>query len=99
MTWNHLAMVSEDAGKLDAAEMWYRKAIAGLRAAADHASLAVCLNNLADLLQSQTNRLAEARQLAEESLAICQTLDPGAAEIWKIYNLLARLRTKSGSHG
>ena len=50
-----------------------------------------CLSNLADLLQHQPGRLAEARQLAEESLAIKQTLDPGAAEIWTTYNILAQI--------
>ena len=49
------------------------------------------LNNLADLLQTQPGRLAEARQLAEEALAIKQTLDPGAAEIWTTYNILAEI--------
>ena len=34
-------------------------------------------------------RLAEARQLAEEALTIRKTLDPGAAQIWKIYSILA----------
>ena len=38
--------------------------------------------------------MAEARQLAEEALAIKQTLDPGAAEIWKAYNILAKIALK-----
>ncbi len=47
------------------------------------------LRNLAGLLRTQPGRLDEARELAEQSLAIKKTLDPGAAEIWKIYGLLA----------
>lgn len=90
-TWNQLAMVNESAGKPDAAEMWYRKAIVGFRAVGDDISPSKCFSNLADLLQSQPGRLAEARQLAEEALAIDKTLDPGAAEIWKTYNLLAKI--------
>jgi hypothetical protein len=37
------------------------------------------------------DRLPEARQLAEEALAINQTLDPAAAEIWKTYTILAKI--------
>jgi hypothetical protein len=48
-----------------------------------------CLSSLANLLRTHPERLDEARELAEESLAIKQTLDSGAAEIWKIYGRLA----------
>ena len=54
-------------------------------------NLSKALSNLADLLLPQPGRLAEARQLAEEALAIMQTLDPGAAEIWTTYNILAQI--------
>ena len=54
--------------------------------------LASHLNNFADLLRDLPGRLAEARQLAEEALAIKQTLDPGAAVIWKTYNFLPKSR-------
>jgi tetratricopeptide (TPR) repeat protein len=90
-TWNQLAIVNMNAGKPDAAEMWYRKAIEGFHAIGDKISPSKCLNNLANLLQTQPGRLAEARQLAEEALAIKQTLDPGAAEIWTTYNILAEI--------
>jgi tetratricopeptide (TPR) repeat protein len=49
------------------------------------------LSNLANLLQTQPGRLDEARELAEEALAIMKTLDPGAAEIWTTYNILAEI--------
>lgn len=90
-SWNQLAIVNESAGKPDAAEMWYRKAIEGFRTDDQAFYRASALNNLADLLQTQPGRLAEARQLAEEALAIEQTLDPGAAEIWSTYELLAQI--------
>ena len=90
-TWNQLALVNENAGKPDAAEMWYRKAIKGKRKHDTRASLSRSLSNLAVLLQTQPGRLDEARQLAEESLAIKQTLNPGAVEIWKTYELLAQI--------
>jgi len=88
-TWNQLAIVNQNAGKPAAAETWYRKAIAQHRADNSPNELAAGLNNLADLLRQQPGRLAEARRLAEEALALKQTLEPGVAEIWKSYNLLA----------
>jgi tetratricopeptide (TPR) repeat protein len=95
-TWNHLAIISENAGKPDAAEMWYRKSIDGLRDTPT--SLAAGIQNLAHLLQGQPGRLAEARKLAEEALAIKQTLDPGAAQIWKTYGILADIATKEAQN-
>jgi tetratricopeptide (TPR) repeat protein len=93
-TWNQLAFVTANAGRPEAAEMWYRKAIGAFRAAKDEINLSKGLNNLADLLQNLPGRLAEARQLAEESLGIAKTLDPGAAAIWKTYNILAEIAEK-----
>jgi len=90
-TWNQLAMVNKSAGKPEAAETWYRKAIDGGRKTGDAASVSKVLYNLANLLQTQPGRLDEARELAEEALAIMKTLDPGAAEIWKTYNILAKI--------
>nr|VFK80124.1 MAG: Tetratricopeptide repeat-containing protein [Candidatus Kentron sp. SD] len=90
-TWNGLAVLNQSAGRIDAAERWYRKAMDGGRQTGDTLPTARALNNLADLLQSQPGRLAEAQGLAEESLAIKETLDPGAAEIWKTYNVLAQI--------
>lgn len=89
--WCQLANVSVLAGKPVAAELWYRKAIEGFQAGTEAINLSKGLSNLAGLLQTQPGRLAEARQLAEEALAIKQTLDPGAAEIWKSYELLAQI--------
>ena len=84
-TWNNLAVLNQSAGRIDAAERWYRKAMDGGRQTGDTLPTARALNNLADLLQSQPGRLDEARRLAEEAL------DPGAAEIWKTYELLAQI--------
>ena len=90
-TWNQLALVNEGAGKPDAAEMWYRKAIEGFRGGKEAINLSTALNNLANLLRTQPGRLAEARGLAEEALDIKRPLDPGAAEIWKAYTILAQI--------
>ncbi len=90
-TWNQLAVVCELSGRPEAAETWYRKAIDGGKATGDTVGVSKGLSNLAGLLLAQPDRLAEARRLAEEALAIMQTLDPGAAQIWKTYNILAQI--------
>jgi len=96
-SWNQLAQVTELAGKPAEAETWYRKAIDGSKAAGDTANVSKMLSNLANLLQQHfPARLAEARQLAEESLAIDKTLDPVAAQIWKTYNILANIAEQQG---
>ncbi len=87
-TWNQLAIVCKGSGKLEAAEAWYRKAIRGFKDGRDRINESKALSNLAALLKNDPNRLAEARQLAEEALSIDKTLDPAAAEIWKTYELL-----------
>ena len=45
-------------------------------------------------MQNRPGRLADARQLAEESLAVKTILDPSAAQIWRIYSVLARIADK-----
>ncbi len=90
-TWNALASLSKEMGKPEAAETWYRKAIEGSRQVGQTRSTGFALSNLAKLLRKQPRRLAEARQLAEESLAIGKTLDPSAAEIWTTYTILAQI--------
>jgi tetratricopeptide (TPR) repeat protein len=96
MTWNQLAIVCEYSGKPKEAEAWYRKAIEGHKKVSDILPLSRALNNLADLLQTQGN-LTAAQSLAEEAIAIAQTLDPAAAEIWKIYELLAQITSQQGA--
>ncbi|MDY6939402.1 MAG: tetratricopeptide repeat protein [Cyanobacteriota bacterium] len=95
-TWNQLARVNALIGKPEAAEAWYRKAIAVFQEEkeGDRISESKVLNNLANLLQTQPHQLPEARQLAEDALAIQETLDPAAAEIWKTYNILAQIAQK-----
>ncbi|MCE7985972.1 MAG: CHAT domain-containing protein [Caldilinea sp. CFX5] len=95
-TWNNLALVIANAGKVAAAEGWYRKAIEGGRSVGDQLPTSRALSNLADLLRHQPGRLAEARGLAEEALAIDQTLDPGASEIWNTYTILAEIAEQAG---
>jgi tetratricopeptide (TPR) repeat protein len=89
MTWNQMASVNRYAGKPAAAEGWYRKAIEAQRIVGNALSLARALSNLANLLVAEQGQLDEARRLAEEALALKKTLDPGAADIWTTYSILA----------
>lgn len=86
----------EGAGNLKEGEEWYRKAINVNRKTGDLVLLSSYLSNLANLIQKFPNRLNEAQQLAEESLAIKATLDPAAAQIWTTYNILAEISDKQG---
>jgi tetratricopeptide (TPR) repeat protein len=95
-TWNELASLNRLAGNLDSAEAWYRKAIQGSETVGDRWSQSVALSNLADLLQQFGDRLPEARQSAEDSLAIKQTLDPNTATIWTTYQILAEITAQQG---
>jgi len=99
-TWNQLAMINEDTGKFEAAEAWYRKAIEGGKKVGDTVNVAGMLNNLASLLKTNyPNRLPEARQLAEEALAIRKPLDPAVSGIWKTYDILAEIAEQEGDGG
>ncbi|HEY9803656.1 MAG TPA: CHAT domain-containing protein [Leptolyngbyaceae cyanobacterium] len=95
-TWQQLGILNASAGKLVEAEAWYRKALEQYQQLKNQASASLALNNLANLLQNQPHRLSEARQFAEEALAIKKTLDPAAAEIWKTYDILADIADKQG---
>jgi tetratricopeptide (TPR) repeat protein len=88
-SWAALATVLELVGKPAAAQAWYRKSI---DTQGDNPRLqAVQLTNLADLLSDQPERLAESRELALKALAMKQSLDPGASQIWETYDVLARI--------
>lgn len=90
-SWDHLAQVCTFTRNSLAAEDWFRKALEGRRASDDRVGEARTLHNLAKLLSTLPRRLAEARRLAEEGLTILQTLEPGVAEIWETYTLLAEI--------
>ena len=83
-------------GRGGAAEQWYSKALDVRWEADDRPGLAIILNNLADLLANDPARLDEARGLAEEGLAISETLDPAAMQIWTTYELLACIADRQG---
>ncbi len=95
-TWNQLALVNKYAGNPAAAETWYWKAIAGAKAGGDKFVESRSLKNLVILLQQDPNRLTEAQQHGEATLAIEKTLDPNSTEIWKTYEILAKITEKQG---
>jgi tetratricopeptide (TPR) repeat protein/CHAT domain-containing protein len=99
-TYNQLALVSQNAGRIESAISWYEKAANAFRELKDARSQFKVLNNLASLLQSQPNPtvtiLSTARHYAEAALAIMQTLDPSAAEIWKVLTTLAEIAEQQG---
>ena len=90
-TWSNLALVSWEGGKPEAAEMWLQKTIEVDRKFGNPIELAPDLSNLARMLLNLPDRLAEARQLAEEALATYMTLGPGATQVWRIYIVLAEI--------
>ncbi|MBD2214530.1 tetratricopeptide repeat protein [Nostoc linckia FACHB-104] len=95
-TWGQLGSLNRLVDNLGEAEAWFRKALKQFQKLENQANVSSILSNLANLLQNQPHRLSEARQLAEEALAIKKTLDPAAAEIWKIYDTLADIADKQG---
>jgi Tfp pilus assembly protein PilF len=95
-SWGPVASLCEATGRLAEAEQWYRKALAAFKEGKDWPHVAVTLGNLAILLANNPAHLDKARGLAEEGLAIFETLDPAAAEIWKNYYLLARITSQQG---
>lgn len=96
-TWNQLAVLSVAAGKPEAAEEWFRKAIDGGRQLNDLFGLAPRLSNLALLLFTNPSRLVEARQLAEEALKIKLSLDADGSEVWTTYSVLAKIADKEAT--
>jgi tetratricopeptide (TPR) repeat protein len=96
-SWHQIARICEATGRLAEGEKWYRKALKAFQDEEDRPNSARTLNNLASLLVKASVRLDEARSLAEESLAIKETLDPAAAEIWTTYNILARIAAQQGN--
>ena len=93
-TWSQLAVLAQEAGRPEDAEAWYRKALDLDRLIGNPTRLGHRLHYLADLLQDQPGRLVDARQLAEEALAVSQSLDPAAADIWSHYGILASIIEK-----
>lgn len=95
--WNALATVLADAGRLPEAESWYRKIRDACRAAGEPYLESSSLHNLAHLLSRCPGRLAEARHFAKQALAMRKTLDPATIEIWKSYDLLAKIAAAEGN--
>lgn len=95
-TYTNLAVAMIAAERNDDAETYFRRAMDHLAQIGQEKERAIVTGNLAALLQSNPDRLSEARTLAEQSLAIRKNLDPGVAEIWKSYHILAEIADKQG---
>jgi len=96
MTWGQLSNLSFKSGKITESVAWGRTAADKFEVIGDRINASKALSNLANLLQQDPNRLKEAQQLAEESLAILLTLDPAVAQLWRIYTVLAEISDKQG---
>jgi SagB-type dehydrogenase family enzyme len=96
-SWSQLVVLNQEAGRPDAAEEWCRKAIAAHRRVGISMHLVRRLSELAALLGNLPGRLGEARHLAEEALGIAHSLDPGAAEAWRVYGILADVSDKEAA--
>jgi tetratricopeptide (TPR) repeat protein len=95
-TCNQLAIVARLWGKPAEAEQWYRRAL-GYSGNASKPHTSTMLNNLASLIKDEIragrqphHRLAEAQQLAEQALAIKETLD-ASGELWTTLSILATI--------
>ncbi len=103
MTCNQLAMVAKNSGRPDEAEGWYKRALElDEKVQLGSPSNAKHLNNLANLLVSEVRagralrtRLAEAKDYAEQALAIMERLDASSG-IWTDFSILAEIADLEG---
>jgi SagB-type dehydrogenase family enzyme len=92
--WYQLARVFQQQGQWTEAERHYQEAVRLDRRIGNAEQLERHLSALADMLQRQPDRVAEARQLVEEALGIAQTLDPAGSAVWSNFGLLASVIEK-----
>jgi SagB-type dehydrogenase family enzyme len=92
--WHQLGKVYHALRQLDEAERHYREAARISEERGHLVAAAQTWNNLADLLQNEPGRLVEARRLAEQAVAVMQSLDPAAADSWRSYAILADIADK-----
>jgi SagB-type dehydrogenase family enzyme len=92
--WHQLGKVHHARQERSEAERHYREAARISEARGHLAAAAHTWNNLADLLQNDPDRLVEARQLAERSASVAQSLTPAAPDSWKSYGILADIADK-----
>jgi SagB-type dehydrogenase family enzyme len=92
--WHQLGKVYHALRQWDEAERHYREAARISEERGHLVAAAHTWNDLADLLQHEPARLVEARQLAEQAVAVAQNLDPSAADTWRSYGILADIAEK-----
>ena len=86
--WHQLGRVHHRLQHAEEAERHYREAARMCQERGHHAAAAQTWNDLAELLQGQPDRLADARQLAEQAVTAMQSLNPAAPEVWRGYGIL-----------
>ncbi len=94
--YNHLATLNWRMNYLNEAENWYLKTLQADELIDDKVGKSKTLCNLANLLVNQPDRLPEALKFALQALHVKENLDPEAAVIWTVYNVLARISTLQG---
>lgn len=95
-TWGEIGRMYAASANAAASELWFRKAMQSFKEQNDLLSVEKTKLNIASLLLGQPERLAEAQQLAEESLEFKRKFDPSVMEIWSNYDVLASIVEKSG---
>ncbi|WP_050983035.1 SagB family peptide dehydrogenase [Cupriavidus basilensis] len=88
LIWSELATLHQEAGHPGTVELCRRKAIELARTSGDSLQLLRDLVKLAEFHNAPQSRPVEARRLAEEALAVAQTLDPAIADVWHAYGVL-----------
>ena len=109
-TSTQLAIVCSNAGRLDEAETWNRRALAVDEQVGSDKDVAIDCNNLAGLLLAVAAQppaarpapfqgrdlLAEAEALAERAVSIYEAIGDPSLEVWKMYNILADIADRRG---
>ncbi len=95
-SWSRVAAASEKAGKLEAADAWYRKAIEVSGQTRNPLLIRRHLVELARFLQDRPGRLAEARQVVDAALASL-TLETYAPDVWTLYAIAANIAEKQAA--
>ena len=96
--WGQLALLCQQACRVEEAETWLRKIVDWSRDAGQPVQLGRHLAKLAALLCDQPDRLIEARSLAEQALvAMRHAPDGHAAEDWPVYGILSKILSQEAT--
>jgi tetratricopeptide (TPR) repeat protein len=91
ITYAQLASLNTRMNQIYDAEAWYKKALQNFRLVGDQKNESMILFSLANLINDQPDRLVEVQSMANAALRIQRDIDSAAVEIWKTYDLLAKI--------